>query len=74
MDFLVFAEDPSRVLVSYEPGKRAEVEAIAARAGAPFAVIGRTGGDRLAIEGAFDLPLADALAAWNRGLADTFGL
>lgn len=74
MDFLVFAEDPSRVLVSYAPEKRAEVEAIARNAGAPFAVIGQTGGDRLAIEGAFDLPLSEALDAWKGGLTRTFKL
>ncbi|HLV61273.1 MAG TPA: phosphoribosylformylglycinamidine synthase subunit PurL, partial [Fredinandcohnia sp.] len=74
MDFLVFAEDPSRVLVSYAPENRAAVEAVAKAAGAPFAVIGQTGGDRLAIEGAFDLPLADVLAAWKGGLKDAFGL
>lgn len=72
MDFLVFAEDPSRVLVSYEPGRRAEVEAMAARTGAPFQVIGRTGGDRLAVEGAFELPLEEVLHAWKTGLDIAF--
>nr|PZM92421.1 MAG: phosphoribosylformylglycinamidine synthase subunit PurL [Pseudomonadota bacterium] len=72
-DFLVFGEDPSRVLVSYDPARRAEVEAIATRAGAPFTVIGRTGGSRLAIEGAFDLPLDQVLSAWKNGLKDAFG-
>src|SRR5690606_7340644 len=72
-DFLVFGEDPSRVLVSYDPARRAEVEAIATRAGAPFTVIGRTGGSRLAIEAAFDRPLDQVLSAWKNGLKDAFG-
>ncbi len=51
-DLLLFAEDPSRVVISYDPAKRAEVERIAKEAGAPFTVLGTVGGESLVIEGA----------------------
>jgi phosphoribosylformylglycinamidine (FGAM) synthase-like enzyme len=43
----LFGETPSRVLVSFEESQRTRLERIAAQAGAPLKVIGRTGGARL---------------------------
>jgi phosphoribosylformylglycinamidine synthase subunit PurL len=45
----LFGETPSRVLVSFEESQRTRLERIAAQAGAPLKVIGRTGGTRLRI-------------------------
>jgi phosphoribosylformylglycinamidine synthase len=45
----LFGETPSRVLVSFEESQRTRLERIAAQAGAPLKVIGRTGGARLRI-------------------------
>ena len=45
----LFGETPSRVLVSFEEAQRTRLERIAAQAGAPLKVIGRTGGSRLRI-------------------------
>ena len=45
----LFGETPSRVLVSLEESQRTRLERIAAQAGAPLKVIGRTGGMRLRI-------------------------
>lgn len=45
----LFAETPSRIILSFEEGARARVEDIAAECGAPFGVVGRTGGDSLTI-------------------------
>ena len=46
----LFGETPSRVLVSFEEAQRTRLERIAAQAGAPLKVIGRTGGTRLRIK------------------------
>jgi phosphoribosylformylglycinamidine synthase len=46
----LFGETPSRVLVSFEEAQRTRLERIAAQAGAPLKVIGRTGGARLQIK------------------------
>ncbi|HWV39032.1 MAG TPA: phosphoribosylformylglycinamidine synthase subunit PurL [Vulgatibacter sp.] len=74
VDLLLFAEDPSRVLVSYDPARRAEVEAVAAEAGAPFAVVGSVGGDALEIEGALRVPIKDLARRWRTGLTEVLGL
>jgi phosphoribosylformylglycinamidine synthase len=46
---LLFGETPSRVVVSFDESQRTRMERIAAQAGAPFRVIGRTGGDALRV-------------------------
>ena len=45
----LFGESASRVLVSVDAGRTAEVQALARDAGVPAAVIGRVGGDRIRI-------------------------
>jgi phosphoribosylformylglycinamidine (FGAM) synthase-like enzyme len=45
----LFSETPSRIVVSFEESQRTRLERIAAQAGAPLKVIGRTGGARLRI-------------------------
>ncbi|MCA1632442.1 MAG: hypothetical protein LC802_01680, partial [Acidobacteria bacterium] len=45
----LFAESPSRIVVSFEESARARLEEIAAQAGCPFRVIGRVGGGDLSI-------------------------
>src|SRR5690606_7998057 len=72
-DLLLFAEDPSRVIVAYDPARRAEVERIAAEAGAPFAVLGKVGGSSLAIEGMLDVPLERLARAYHRALPEMLG-
>jgi phosphoribosylformylglycinamidine synthase II len=46
---LLFGETPSRVILSFDESQRTRMERIAAQAGAPFRVIGRTGGTHLRI-------------------------
>ncbi|HEX7957777.1 MAG TPA: AIR synthase-related protein, partial [Pyrinomonadaceae bacterium] len=48
----LFGETPSRVVVSFEEAQRTRLERIAAQAGAPLKVVGRTGGTRLRIKAA----------------------
>jgi len=52
-------------VISVRAADRAAVEK--AVAGAPFALIGRTGGPKLSVTGHLDLPLRDVAAAWRNG-------
>ncbi|HEY1587323.1 MAG TPA: phosphoribosylformylglycinamidine synthase subunit PurL, partial [Polyangia bacterium] len=70
-DLLVFGEAPSRIVVSFAPGREAEVRAIAAEHGAPMTVIGATGGRRLTIyqqsARVIDVALDELATAWRGG-------
>jgi phosphoribosylformylglycinamidine synthase len=46
---VLFSESPSRIIVSFPESSLAEMQALAARAGCPFNVIGSGGGNRLRI-------------------------
>jgi phosphoribosylformylglycinamidine synthase subunit PurL len=62
-DALWFGEAPSRIVISYDPAREAEVRAIAERCGAPLTPLGSTGGDSLTLGGVVEVPvttLADA--------------
>jgi phosphoribosylformylglycinamidine synthase len=79
LDQLLFGEDPARILVAYEPASRDEVHATAGRHGAPFAVLGTTGGDRMVIRDAtgrvlVDASLTDLAERWETGLERAVGL
>jgi phosphoribosylformylglycinamidine synthase len=66
-DLLLFGEAPSRIVISFAEERHAEVAATAAAAGAPLALLGRTGGARLHIRSLIDLPLREVASAWGRG-------
>jgi phosphoribosylformylglycinamidine synthase len=63
-----FAESTSRVVVAVDPDRVDALLARAAAADVAAAVIGRTGGSSLVIEGALDVPIAEASDAWRGGL------
>ncbi|HZU80496.1 MAG TPA: phosphoribosylformylglycinamidine synthase subunit PurL [Acidimicrobiales bacterium] len=67
----LFAEAPGRVLVSsdrpYDVVQRAEAAGVAA------AVIGEAGGERLVVEGLFDVGLAELEQAWRSALPAALG-
>jgi phosphoribosylformylglycinamidine synthase len=69
----LFGEGPSRVVVCAAAG-RDEVLARAAAAGVPATVIGAAGGDRIVVEGLFDVSLADAVTAWRDRLPVALGV
>jgi phosphoribosylformylglycinamidine synthase len=69
----LFAESASRVVACVGNGHPDEVVRAAQAAGVPAARIGRAGGDRLVVEGLFDVALADAVAAWQGRLPDALG-
>ena len=63
-----FSESASRVVVTVDAARLGAVLARAGAAGVPAAVLGRTGGDRLIVDGAFDVPLDRATDAWRGAL------
>jgi phosphoribosylformylglycinamidine synthase len=69
---LLFGETPSRVILSFDESQRTRIERIAAQAGAPFRVIGRTGGDTLRIsadgEEHISQPIAELETLWRNAL------
>ena len=73
---ILFGESPSRVIVSATPAGRIELLARARDCGVPAALVGRTGGDRVAVSVAgvvaADLALDEAEHAWGDGLTRYF--
>jgi phosphoribosylformylglycinamidine synthase len=67
-DFVLFGEDASRIVVSLPNANARRLLEIAQECGAPVVRLGIVGGDRLAIEGALDVPVADLSKAWRDGL------
>jgi phosphoribosylformylglycinamidine synthase len=69
----LFAEGPSRVLVSVAPPAFDQVRTWLASARVGWARLGVAGGDRLIIAGLVDLPLAQARTAWQAALPAALG-
>ncbi|MCX6022418.1 MAG: AIR synthase-related protein [Chloroflexi bacterium] len=67
-DGLLFGERQSRIVVEVPQERVAEVIALAEREGVPAVLLGVTGGERLAVSGLVDLPVADLAGAWSGGL------
>ncbi|MFW6773597.1 phosphoribosylformylglycinamidine synthase subunit PurL [Nocardioides sp. CPCC 205120] len=69
----LFAESTGRVLVSVPADGLTELLARATVHDVPTAVIGRTGGDELVVEGSFSVPVAEAREAWAATLPAALG-
>jgi phosphoribosylformylglycinamidine synthase len=67
-DFVLFGEDASRILVSLPNANAARFVALAQECGAPVIRLGAVGGDRLEIQGALSVPIADLAKAWRDGI------
>src|SRR5262249_34450908 len=65
-DLLLFAEAPSRIVISIREADQAAAAAAQA-AGARFAVLGKTGGRRLTLRNLLDVPVSDLAAVWHSG-------
>jgi phosphoribosylformylglycinamidine synthase subunit PurL len=70
----LFSESAARAVVAVRSGEDAAFAALCAAYDVPHAVIGRTGGDSLVIEGGFEAPLAELAAAHEGTLPTIFGL
>jgi phosphoribosylformylglycinamidine synthase len=72
----LFGESASRVVVSVRPQDRAALVQMAAEAGVPATVIGRTGGSRLRIRidgaAALDCAVSEAERVWATSLGQAF--
>jgi phosphoribosylformylglycinamidine synthase len=67
-DFVLFGEDASRIVVSLPAAKVERLEAIGRECGAPVIALGAVGGDRLEIQGAVSVPVAELARAWRDGI------
>lgn len=63
-----FSESANRVLVSMDARPMPEVLRRAREAGVPATDLGVVGGDRLVVEGAFDVGLSEAAAVWRSAI------
>ena len=63
-----FSESANRVLLSVDADSLPAVLRRARDAGVPAADLGVAGGDRIVVEGAFDVALADAEDAWANAI------
>ena len=74
----LFGESASRVVVSIDPKRTAELTALAADAGISATTIGRVGGDRIRVaiagRGAIDEPLVEAEQLWSGAIGNYFEL
>ncbi len=68
-----FSESTSRVVLSVDDGDLATVLRRADTAGVPAAALGRTGGTRLEVTGAFRVELDTATRAWRAGIPTALG-
>jgi hypothetical protein len=69
----LFGESPSRFVLCVDGARLPEVERRCSAAGVSLSVVGKAGGDRLAIGRLVDVPLPEAVAAWRNRLPDLLG-
>ncbi|TIC88333.1 phosphoribosylformylglycinamidine synthase subunit PurL [Nocardioides sp. GY 10113] len=69
----LFSESATRALVTVPADAVERVVALAAELGVPVTEIGATGGDSIAVEGRFEIPLAEAREAWTATLPAALG-
>jgi phosphoribosylformylglycinamidine synthase len=71
---LLFAESPSRIVVSFNPAQHEAVAALAEQHQVPFVILGSAGGTQLRIavnqEAVIDQPVADLENAWRNALPE----
>ena len=72
-DALLFGEDASRIVVSFAPGKREQVEAICKAAGAELLDLGEVRGGALDIDGLLTAPVAELREAWRSAVPRLVG-
>jgi phosphoribosylformylglycinamidine synthase len=69
----LFSESAARVLVTATHERADALVALAQQHGVPITPLGRTGGDSISVEGAFDVPVAEAKATWQATLPAVLG-
>jgi phosphoribosylformylglycinamidine synthase subunit PurL len=69
----LFSESSARALVSVTPGREPEFAALCAANEIPATALGVTGGNSLAVEATFEVPLAELRQVWEGTLPALFG-
>ncbi|WGX97621.1 phosphoribosylformylglycinamidine synthase subunit PurL [Nocardioides sp. L-11A] len=69
----LFAESAARAVVTLPAGDLDELRALCARHDVVMTELGTTGGDVLAVEGQFEVPVAELREAWSATLPDALG-
>jgi phosphoribosylformylglycinamidine synthase len=69
----LFAESPSRVVVSVPQANLRELHRRHTEAGIEGTMLGQAGGDRLVVEGVVDIALDDAVSAWRDRIPTALG-
>ncbi|MGN0064879.1 MAG: phosphoribosylformylglycinamidine synthase subunit PurL [Nocardioides sp.] len=69
----LFAESTARVVVTVADADADALVALAHTHGVPVTALGRTGGDAIVVEGQFEVPVAEAKAAWQATLPAALG-
>ena len=64
----LFGEDPTRVVLSFAPGKQKDIEETCRRHGVPCEMVGEVGGDALKLEGMTSVPVASLNRAYRSGI------
>jgi len=64
----LFSETQSRIIVTCDSDSSDDVLVVLQEASVPYSVIGEVGGERMLIDGAIDLRLADCAYAYNNAL------
>jgi phosphoribosylformylglycinamidine synthase len=67
-DFVLFGEEPSRIVVSLPNDRLPRLQELARDRGAPLIALGAVGGDRLEVQGALSVPVQELAAAWRDGI------
>jgi phosphoribosylformylglycinamidine synthase subunit PurL len=73
-DLDAFSEEPSRVVISYDPASEAQLAEICRKHGAPLVRLGTVGGESLDFGPQGRVPLADLADAWHSGLQRALAL
>src|SRR5688572_17008858 len=69
----LFSESAARAIVTVTTDNADRLVALAEKHGVAVTPIGRTGGDSIAVEGQFEVPVAELRAAWAATLPDALG-
>uniref|UniRef100_UPI0025F8CEA3 AIR synthase-related protein n=1 Tax=Nocardioides sp. TaxID=35761 RepID=UPI0025F8CEA3 len=69
----LFSESAARVLVTVADGDAERLVELAAEHGVAITPLGVTGGDTLAVDGQFEIPLAELREAWTATLPAALG-
>ncbi|MCG8606048.1 phosphoribosylformylglycinamidine synthase subunit PurL, partial [bacterium] len=68
-DFILFGEDQSRIVISLDPAKLSQVQAICEQQRVPASVIGEVGGRHLTIDGYISAPVVSLETGYRRSIA-----